>query len=150
MDFVGILRESIIGSIDSIISIAKVVVPLMIAIEFLKTLNILDKISNHLSPLTKFLGMSKNSAFPLLIGLILGLAFGAGVIIKSALDGEMSKRDLYLLMIFLVSCHSVFEDTLIFVALGANGWLLLGIRLTVAIILTFVSSKYIRKIVPNN
>jgi len=117
--------------------------------EILKDLNILDKLSNILEPVAKLLGISKKSTFPLIIGLFLGLAYGAGVIIKSAKDGELSKKDLYLLIIFLVACHSVIEDTLLFVAMGANGWLLLGIRVIIAITLTALVARNIDKLIKN-
>jgi len=128
---------------------ARIIIPLMIIMEVLKDLNILDRLSNILEPVAKFLGISKKSTFPLIIGLFLGLAYGAGVIIKSAKDGELSKKDLYLLIIFLVACHSVIEDTLLFVAMGANGWLLLGIRVIIAITLTALVARNIDKLIKN-
>ena len=141
MDIMAIVKEGFFGSLDAVKSIAIVVIPLMFAMEVLKELKVLDILSSLLKPIMKFLGLSKESSFPLLVGLTLGLAYGAGVIINSAQDGALSKKDLYLLMIFLVTCHSVIEDTLIFVKMGANGWLLLGIRVPLAIILTIIVSK---------
>ncbi|KPU26837.1 nucleoside recognition protein [Caloranaerobacter sp. TR13] len=146
MDLILIFKEAVNGSINSIITIAKVIIPLMILMEILKDIKFLDKLSDLLKPVARFLGVSKNSIFPLLIGLIFGLAYGAGVIIKSAKEGQLKKKDLYLLMIFLVSCHSVFEDTLLFVAIGANGWLLLGFRLITAIILTIAVAKILDRL----
>lgn len=147
MDLIGIIKEGAIGSISSVLNIAKIVIPLMVAIQILKDLDILSKLSSKMKPLAKLLGISENSTFPLIIGLILGLAYGAGVIINSAKEGNLKKRDLYLVIIFLVACHSVFEDTLLFVAIGANGWLLLGVRIIVAIVLTLLAAKYIDKII---
>ncbi|WP_252187871.1 nucleoside recognition domain-containing protein [Anaeromonas frigoriresistens] len=138
--------ESISQSFSSILTISKVIIPLMIAMEFLKEYKIIDKLSNLLSPLSRLLGMSKKTIFPLVVGLTLGLAYGAGVIIQIAKEGKLSKKDLYLLLIFLVACHSVIEDTLLFVAMGANGWLLLSFRIVVALILTILASKNIDKI----
>ena len=141
------IKEGATGSLSSVLNIAKIVIPLMLVMQFLKDLKILDKLSSYMEPMAKFLGISKRSTFPLVIGLILGLAYGAGVIINSAKEGELSKRDLYLVVIFLVACHSVIEDTLIFAAIGANGWLLLGTRLIIAIVLTIFAGKHIDKLV---
>ncbi|MTI65394.1 MAG: nucleoside recognition protein [Firmicutes bacterium] len=129
----------------AVFTIAKIVIPLMIAMEILKDYKVIDKISKLLKPISNLLGISKNLTFPLVIGLILGLSYGAGVIIKEAKEGELSKKDLYLLIIFLVACHSVIEDTLLFVAIGANGWFLITIRIIIAIILTVLVSKFIGK-----
>ncbi len=147
LDFIDIIKEGITGSFNSVFNIAKIVIPLMIVMQFLKDLKILDKLSTYMEPLARFFGISKKSTFPLVIGLVLGLAYGAGVIINSAKEGELSKKDLYLVVIFLVACHSVIEDTLIFVAIGANGWLLLGMRLIIAVVLTAFAARHIDKVV---
>lgn len=146
MDFVEIAKEGVTGSVSSVLNIAKIVIPLMVVIQILKDLDILGKLSLRMKPLARFLGISEESTFPLIIGLILGLAYGAGVIINSAKEGNLNKKDLYLVVIFLVACHSVFEDTLLFVAIGANGWLLLGTRIIVALVLTSLTARYIDKI----
>lgn len=146
MGFIEIIKEGATGSISSVLNIAKIVIPLMVVIQLLKDLNILDRLSYLMRPLAKFLGISEESTFPLVIGLILGLAYGAGVIINSAKEGNLKKKDLYLVVIFLVACHSVFEDTLLFAAIGANGWLLLGTRIIVALVLTSFAARYIDKI----
>lgn len=144
IDVIPVLREGIVGSFSSVFKIALVVLPLMIVIEIAKDLNILDKIANMCRPLTKWMGISKESAFPLAVGLIFGLAYGAGIIIQSAKEGNLDKRSLTIVCIFLVTCHAVIEDTLVFVAIGANGFLLLTIRLVTALILaTIVSRKII-------
>ncbi len=146
MDFIEIIKEGTTGSISSVLNIAKIVIPLMVAIQLLKDLNILNKLSHLMRPLAKFLGISEDSTFPLIIGLVIGLAYGAGVIINSAKEGNLNKKDLYLVVIFLVACHSVFEDTLLFAAIGANGWLLLGTRIIIALVLTSLTARYIDKI----
>lgn len=136
-----IIYEGITGGLKSVLNIAIIVFPLMIIMEIAKDLNILDKISDFCKPLTKWMGVSKESAFPLAIGLVFGLAYGAGIIIQSSKEGNLDKRSLILISIFLVCCHAVIEDTLIFVAVGANGFFLLTVRLVTALILTVLISK---------
>lgn len=145
MDFSLFLKESIIGSFGSVITMAKIIIPLMVVMELLKAFNILNIISKKLEPISKFFGMSNKAIFPLMIGLFFGLSYGAGVIIESAEEGNLEKKDLYILMIFLIACHAVVEDTLLFVVVGANLWLLLGIRLGVAIIISLIASKLLNK-----
>ncbi|MBU5676800.1 nucleoside recognition protein [Alkaliphilus sp. MSJ-5] len=141
---IDILKESVMGSFNSIYSIAKIVIPLMIILQVAKDYKLLDKISKFLEFLTKFFGMSKESTLPLLVGIIFGLSYGAGVIIQSAKDGNLSTKDTFLISVFLVTCHAIVEDTLIFVAVDANGYILLSLRVFAAVVMTFVLSKRLK------
>lgn len=139
-----VLKEAVFGSLSSVWNIAIIVFPLMIVMEFAKKYKLMDYISAGLRPLTKFLGVERSAAFPLAVGLIFGLAYGSGVIIQSAQEGEIDKVSLTLVSIFLACCHAVVEDTLLFVAVGANGWLLLGLRTLAAFVVTMLVSRSVR------
>ena len=146
MNVLSIFGEGLLGGLRSMLTLSLIILPLMISMEIAKDINLIDKISKALSPLTRFMGISEKSAFPLAVGMIIGLAYGAGVIIQSAKDGDLDKRSLVLISIFLVCCHAVIEDTLLFVAIGANGVLLLSIRVITALVLTiFISRKIMIK-----
>ncbi|WP_209121427.1 nucleoside recognition domain-containing protein [Alkalihalobacillus sp. BA299] len=119
-----------------IAQLAIIVIPLMVFIQIMKDLNWLKVFSKWMSPFTKMLGIRENTSTTLASGLIFGLAFGAGVMIQAVKEDGVKKKDLYLVFIFLVACHAVIEDTLIFIPLGIPVWPLLIIRLVVAIILT--------------
>ncbi|ABW19382.1 nucleoside recognition domain protein [Alkaliphilus oremlandii OhILAs] len=138
---INILMEGLKGSFNSIYSIAKIVIPLMILLQIAKDYKFLDKISKAFEFLTKFFHMSKESTLPLLVGIIFGISYGAGVILQAAKEGNLSKKDTFLISTFLVICHAIVEDTLIFVAVGANGYLLFGIRILAAIIITYILAK---------
>lgn len=139
-----LIQKSVAGSARSVFTIAKVVVPLMVILEAAKTLKVLDRISGYARGIIRPIGLSEKSTFPLMVGLIFGLAYGAGVIVQWAREGELNKKELYLLAIFLVACHGVVEDTFIFTAIGANGFLLLLTRTVVAIIITYALSKTLK------
>jgi hypothetical protein len=136
-----IMKEAVTGSFLSVWNIARIVFPLMIVMEFARKYKVMDLLSAALSPLTRLLGVQRGAAFPLAVGLIFGLAYGSGVIIQSAKDGEIDRRSLTLVSIFLACCHAVVEDTLLFVAIGASGWLLLGIRTFAAFAVTLLVSR---------
>ena len=65
--------------------------------------------------------------------------------IQAVKEDGVSYKDLTLAFIFLVSCHAVVEDTLIFIPLGIPVWPLLVIRLSVAIILTMTVAAIWKK-----
>lgn len=142
MNFViDVLKEGLMGSISSMWGVIKIVIPLMIVIEIIKDLKILDSISGVVKPITKVIGTTKESLLPLLSGLLFGLLYGAGIIIDAVNEGNMDKKEVYLVTIFLGACHAVVEDTLIFVQIGANGWIIFFARLITAIIITSIAAR---------
>lgn len=132
----------------AVIQLSLIVIPLMIIMQFLRELGWMTFLSNAISPFTRFLGMNKNTSFTLVTGLTIGLAFGAGVMIQSVREDGVSRKDMMLALIFLVTCHAVVEDTVIFIPLGISVWPLLVIRFITAVILT-LSVSFIWKRVEN-
>ncbi|WP_017186518.1 nucleoside recognition domain-containing protein [Alkalibacillus haloalkaliphilus] len=120
----------------SILQLAAIVIPLMIGIQWMRDKKWLDWMSNKLAPMTKVIGVEKNASMTLVAGLTIGLAYGAGLMIQAVKEDGVSKKDMYLVLIFLVTCHAVIEDTLVFIPLGIPVWPLLLIRLVSAILLT--------------
>lgn len=141
-----ILLYALQTAIMGIVQLALIVLPLMIFIQWLKDRNILKLVTKYMTPVTRMLGLAPNTATTLGAGLLFGLAYGAGVIIQAVQEEHIKKKDIYLLFIFLVACHAVVEDTLIFVPLGIPVWPLLLIRLLVAILLTLVISVLWKRI----
>lgn len=128
-----------------VIQLALIVIPLMVIIQFLKDRNYLQKFSEKLAPFTKVIGVQPNASLTLVAGLTIGLAYGAGVMIQAVQEDGVSKKDATLVFIFLVACHAVVEDTLIFMPLGIPIWPLLLIRLITAFVLTIVVAYVWRK-----
>lgn len=124
-----------------IIQLAIIVIPLMIGIQWLKEKQWLAVFSRWMAPFTKILGMKENTSTTLAAGILFGISFGAGVMLQAVKEDGVAKRDLYLAFIFLVTCHAVVEDTLIFIPLGISVWPLLLIRLTVAILMTMLTAS---------
>lgn len=121
-----------------VLQLAAIVIPLMVVMQWLKEKNWLELFSKWLAPFTKVLGVERNASMTLVAGLVIGLAYGAGLMIQAVKEDGVSKKDMYLSLIFLVSCHAVVEDTLIFIPLGIPVWPLLLIRLATAILLTAI------------
>lgn len=119
-----------------VLQLAMIVIPLMLMIQILKDKGYLQRFSNMLGPLTRLLGVEKNASLTLASGLIFGLAMGAGVMIQAVEEDGVSKKDATLVFIFLVACHAIIEDTLIFIPLGIPIWPLLLIRVITALVLT--------------
>lgn len=121
---------------SSVVQLALIVIPLMVILQIFREIGWMKKISNRLAPFTRLMGMDSNTSMTLVAGLSIGLAYGAGVMVQAVKEDGVSKKDMYLAFIFLVSCHAVVEDTLVFIPLGIPVWPLLLIRLATALILT--------------
>ncbi|AJD92090.1 membrane protein [Jeotgalibacillus malaysiensis] len=119
-----------------VMQLALIVIPLMIVIQIMRDLKWLDVFSRWMAPVTRGLGMKENTSMTLVAGLTIGLAYGAGVMIKAVQEDGVSRKDATLAFIFLVACHAIVEDTLIFIPLGIPILPLLLIRLTTAVLLT--------------
>jgi len=128
-----ILREILINSVRITLLLGAIIIPLMVALALLRDARLLDRAAGFLQPVLKRLNITNRAAFPLLAGFFLGIVIGSGVIIAFAREGSLTKRDLMLVFAFLGICHSIIEDTLIFVALGANWWVLISARLLLAV-----------------
>ncbi|MBC5637873.1 nucleoside recognition domain-containing protein [Ornithinibacillus sp. BX22] len=126
----------------AVVQLAIIVIPLMIIMQYLREKGWLTKLSNGFAPITKLLGMEKNTSMTLVAGLTIGLAYGAGLMIQAVKEDGVSKKDMTLALIFLVSCHAVVEDTLIFIPLGIPVWPLLVMRLVTAIVLTMTIAYF--------
>jgi len=82
------------------------------------------------------LGLGPGAAASLAAGLVLGIVYGAGVMLADVRSGRVPPRQAFLLGLFLSTCHAVIEDTLLFAVLGGRASWILGPRLVLALILT--------------
>lgn len=138
-------QEVCLGSLKSVLSMAAVIIPIMLGIEILRDINVLDRFTSLLRPLVRLFSLPAEAAVPLLAGLVFGIAYGAGVIIQASRAGRLTGRDLYLVNTFLVICHSVIEDTILFLAIGANLAVILGWRVFLAILICYALSRRLRR-----
>jgi hypothetical protein len=114
------LYNVIIGQVEYYIMIFLIIFSLMILMRILKNTGALEKINNFFKPGLEFMGMSKNAAILPLIGMTLGLAYGGGLIVKEAKSNLISKKDVFLSLSFMGLSHSLIEDTLLMLAIGAS------------------------------
>lgn len=134
----GITLDALQKAGLGVFQLAVIVIPLMLVIQVLKDLKWLDTFSRWMAPLIRKLGMQENTSTTLAAGLLFGLTFGAGVMIQAIKEDGVSKKDITLAFIFLITCHAVVEDTLIFIPLGIPILPLLLVRVFMAILITMV------------
>jgi len=118
-----------------------IIVPLVTFFELLRHLPVFRRTGAAVDPLMRGIGLTREAAIPLFTGVFLGIAYGAGIIIRVAQEKRLPARELFLMGLFLATCHAVVEDTLIFVVIGGSAWIMLGVRLVVAICLTALLAR---------
>jgi hypothetical protein len=93
---------------------------LIILIDILKRVGIIDKVNRLFYPVLRLLGIEKEVIPITVIGMTLGLAYGGGLIINEVRQTQLKRRSVcYALMLMSLS-HSVIEDSLLMIAIGAR------------------------------
>ncbi len=118
------------------IRLLMIILPLTVSYEFLKEKGLFRGTKPFF-----FMGITRAGLLPLVTGVVIGLTYGAGVIIHSIKDHNIGRREAFLILLFLSVCHAIFEDTLIFVVIGANGLVLVVARLILAIAFTYLAYR---------
>lgn len=143
-----IFREMAWGSFNTLLNLLKVLIPLMVIIELLITYNVLEKVSARLEFLGRPMGISRKAMFPLVVGVVMGVTYGAGTLIELNKQNPLGRRDFLLIGIFMVLCHGIIEAGILFGMIGANVVIVVGLRLLIAFVITCFCARlpYFRKL----
>ena len=126
------------SSLNITLIIFIIVFSLNLLYNLLNHYHLIAKLSNGLKPVLRVFGLPENTGFLLLIGYIVGLAYGGALMMDQIKLGKVSRTDANLLNHHLAVSHSVIEDNLLFVALGVSVWWILIVRFTLAWIVVWV------------
>lgn len=129
-----------IGELRNYAMIFLIIFSLLVLIRVLKNIGVIEKLNIALEPGLKFLGMSKNAAPLAIIGLTLGISYGGGLIIREVKEKALSKKDAFLSLSMMGLLHSLIEDTILMLAIGASlvGILFARIVFTIAIMVILI------------
>ncbi len=117
----------VLTNLVSLIKIALIIMVLMLTTEIMREFGLMDRLMKVLESPMKILGMERKTSFVAVVGLLLGLAYGAGLIIKEAKERSFTSKDILATNIFLGTNHALIEDSLVFAAVGASlPWIVVG------------------------
>ena len=136
-----ILHEIFLGCIATALNMLKILIPLMIIVEILMVYNVMEKVADKLQFLAGALGLQKQSVFPLLVGVVMGVTYGAGTLIEINRKTPIPKKDYALIGIFIFICHGIIETGFIFGMAGANILAITLGRLAIAFIVTAAAAR---------
>lgn len=129
-----LLYNSFVSSISLSIKVIILITLLIFIMDFIKT--------------RKFMLESKKNVskgFSLTVGIILGITYGAGILINEVKNGRISEEDIFYIGTFLMICHAIIEDTLLFVIFGADFMMVVIIRTVSAIAISYVLLKIFQR-----
>ena len=135
------LVPAVLGALKLALKLLIIIVPLVTLFEVLRYMPIFRRAGRAVDPLMRGMGLTRDAAVPLFTGIFLGIAYGAGIIIRVAQEKKLPRRELFLMGLFLATCHAVVEDTLIFIVIGGDAWIMLGVRVLIAFGLTALLAR---------
>ncbi len=133
------------GLWSTAIKMLLVLVGIFAVLELFRCYGLLAKLLAGINRLTRLIGLSAEAGMPWLAGNVFGIVFGAGVITETVREGGLSSKQVTLVATFLALCHGLFEDTAIFVVMGADLFWITVPRLVLATAVTWVLSKLLRE-----
>jgi hypothetical protein len=126
---------------DQVVNLATIFVIVLVLItlmRLLRRLGIIRLLERILAPVLRMLGMTPAATEITLVGMMMGIGYGSGLIIRHATSGDIPKRDVLFSLALMGLCHSLIEDTLLMAALGAHLSGILFGRVLFALISTFL------------
>lgn len=136
-----IVKEIAGGLGGLMLKVFLIVMPLIILLEWAKSQRWFNRFIVASNSVFRPIGFKPQAIFPLLIGIIFGIAYGAGVLIPQSRSGDLDAKQVFLIAAFIGLCHAIIEDTLLFVAMGGSGWVMIVSRTLLAMGVVFGLSK---------
>ena len=75
-----------------------------------------------LLPFLRLMGIGGGAATITVIGLVMGLAYGGGLIMHDVHKGKVERRDVFPAISLMSLSHAIIEDTLLMYLIGATMW----------------------------
>ncbi|WP_457755977.1 nucleoside recognition protein [Thermodesulfatator indicus] len=83
---------------------------------------------------------SFSMSFSIFTGIFLGITYGAGILLKE--KEKLNPQQLLFVGTFLMIAHALIEDPALFIIFGANPWILIGLRIILAIIVSYGAVQF--------
>ncbi len=118
-----------------------IIVVLVAVLDALEKLGITRRITAAMTPVLKMSGLNAQVAPVTTVGVLLGLTYGGALIIEEAKKQNFSARTRFLALSWLSLSHSLIEDTLLLMALGADIWVVLVGRVLMTLAIVAILAK---------
>ncbi len=130
-----------------------IITALVAVIRFLDYIQFTRVLIWMLTPIFRLLGIGREAASITIVGLTMGLAYGGALIIREIRTRQIPQRDVFFSLTLMGIAHSLIEDTLLMLLLGADlsGILLAGLIFSLVCVFllykiwAYLPSKYVHR-----
>ena len=129
-----LLMQWLTSSLSLIVTIVLIVTALMVLQRVLEEFGWMHRIAHSLSSLMCLFGLPSGCSLLWLTGNVVGMAYGAAIMIDEVENGRLTREEANLVNHHLGVSHSLLEDTMLFVAMGISFWWIFLTRLVLAMV----------------
>lgn len=136
------------GQAMNLASIFGIILALLAVMRLLQAIGVIELLNRALRPPLKLIGIGPKAATVTVIGLTMGIAYGGGLIIAEANSGNVDKEDIFYSLTLMGLCHSIIEDTLLVMLIGAHLSGILWARMLWAVLVVAVIVQIVHRLPP--
>jgi len=132
-----------LSQLRNLAAIFLIVLGLIVLMRILDASGFTTVMNRALKPLLTSMGIGGSASTVTILGMVLGISYGGGLIIRAVSTGKVPPRDVFFSMSLMGLSHSIVEDSLLMMSLGASLWGVLPARLAftwpvIALLVTIV------------
>ncbi|MBR5856867.1 MAG: nucleoside recognition protein [Bacteroidales bacterium] len=128
LPFIDMFKDWFVSTLGLVIKMTLLIYSLSIMQKLLAEYGVIKMMAKGLRPVLAIFGLPAKTAFLWIVANILGLAYGAAVMIDESKSGKISKRDIDLLNTHIGISHSNFEDLFLVSSIGGVWYIILLTR----------------------
>lgn len=133
-----VLKSWVQDNVTTIIKIFVINIVISMVFKCLIKFHVVDKLSSLLKPIMFIFGLGKECAPYWLIANVIGLIYGAGILITANENKDLGKEEIRRLNVSICSMHSIIQETANFLVLGVSILVLIVPRFITAVVSVWV------------
>jgi hypothetical protein len=119
----------------SLVATFGIIVVLILLLDVFERTGITKRLTQGLQPVLRVSGLSGEMAPVTTVGVLLGLTYGGGLIMKETREKNFAPDARVLALCWISLSHSLLEDTGLMLAIGADIWVVLAGRVLLTLVL---------------
>jgi spore maturation protein SpmB len=135
-----------LSQIQNLAWIFLIILGLLVLMRCLSALGVTRMLIRGLDPVLRLLGIGKEAAPLTIVGMVMGIGYGGGLIMHEVKKNRVGRRDIFFALSLMGLSHSLIEDTLLMLSLGAGlSGILVG-RVIFSLIVVFVLVRGVNRV----